>query len=101
MIEGLEGEIRKLEGERKEGERNWQEKIRTVDLELIVRRAEEERKLLILREKERELKINELRIRELRKLIRQKEEGGSEARRTQDMDMSQFRHKRNIRYIEK
>ncbi len=58
--------------------------------------------MLILRERERELKLNELKIRELKKLARQMEEGPSESRRaSQDMDMSQFRHKRNIRYMEK
>ena len=55
---------------------------------------------MILREKERELKINELRIKELRKMVRQNE--GAESRRnSQEMDMSQFRHKRNIIRYEK
>jgi hypothetical protein len=42
-----------------------------IDLELMNKRNEEERKLLVLREKEKELRINELKIRELRKLARQ------------------------------
>lgn len=69
----------------------------------MTKRTEEERKLLIIREKEKELKINELRIKELRKLARQMEDGpnGESKRSTQDMDMSQFRHKRNIRYLDK
>jgi hypothetical protein len=68
----------------------------------MVKRTEEERKLLIIREKEKELKINELKIKELRKLAKQMEDAPGETRRgTQEMDMSQFRHKRNIRYMEK
>jgi hypothetical protein len=69
----------------------------------MAKRTEEERKLLIMREKEKELKINELKIKELRKLARQIEDGpnGESKRGTQDMDMSQFRHKRNIRYLDK
>ena len=59
---------------------------------------EEEKKMLILREKEKELKLNELRIRELRKMFRENEVAERD-RKKQDMDMSQFRHKRNIRYI--
>ncbi len=56
--------------------------------------------MLILREKEKELRLNELRIRELRKMFRENEMGEKEKKK-QEMDMSQFRHKRNIRYIEK
>jgi hypothetical protein len=62
--------------------------------------VEEEKKMLILREKEKELRLNELRIRELRKMFRENEMGEKEKKK-QEMDMSQFRHKRNIRYIEK
>lgn len=63
IILNLEEEVRRLEGERKEGERAWQEKIKAVDVELILKRGEEEKRLLILRERERELKLNELKIR--------------------------------------
>ena len=89
-------EVKKLEAQRKEGEKIWQEKIKAVDVELILKRNEEDKKLLILREKERQFKINELKIKELRKMIRQKDEGAESRRLSQDMDMSQFRHKRNI-----
>ena len=102
MVEGLEREIRQLESDRREGERGWQEKIKAIDIELIHKRNEEEKKLLILREKEKELTLNKLRIKELRKLARHMEEGPATSRRaSQDMDMSQFRHKRNIRYMDK
>ena len=40
-------------------------------MELYKRRVEEEKKMLILREKEKELRLNELRIRELRKMFRE------------------------------
>lgn len=63
--------MRKLEEERKKGERIWQDKIRHIDGELLLKRQEEERKLLIIREKEKELKLNEIRIKELRKLVKQ------------------------------
>ena len=53
MIETMEMEVKKLEAERKEGEKIWQEKIKAVDVELILKRNEEDKKLLILREKER------------------------------------------------
>ena len=96
----MEAEIKQLQAQRKEGQKSWQDKIKAVDVQLILRRNEEEKKLLILREKEKELKINELKIKQFRKLVRQGEEGANQARRTsQDMDMSQFRHKRNIRYL--
>jgi hypothetical protein len=32
MIQSLEAEIKRLEGERREGEKTWQEKIKAVDL---------------------------------------------------------------------
>lgn len=40
--------------------------------------------------------MNELKIRELKKLVRGE---GKERQSLQDIDMSQFRHKRNIRYM--
>lgn len=54
----MESEIKRLEAERKEGEKVWQDKIKAIDLELLLKRNEEEKKLLILRDKERELKLN-------------------------------------------
>lgn len=59
-----------MEREKRESDRHWQEKIHNVDNELHQRRLEEEKKLLILKEKEKELKLNEIKIKELRKLIR-------------------------------
>ena len=75
-------------------ERSWQEKITNVEIEHSNRRAEEEKKLVILRDREKEAKLNEIKLKEFRKLVLQgradKEEG----------DMKEFRHKRNIKYIE-
>jgi len=57
---------------------------------------------LILREKEKELTVSKLKIKELRKLAKQMEDGPAGSKKaSQDMDMSQFRHKRNIRYMDK
>ena len=75
MIQGLEAEIKKLQAERREGEKMWQDKIKTIDIELMLKRTEEEKKMLIMREKEKQLKLNELKIKELRKLARQIEDG--------------------------
>lgn len=47
----MENEVKQLELQRKDGEKSWQEKIKAVDVELILKRNEEEKKLLILREK--------------------------------------------------
>lgn len=49
----MENEVKKLEVERKQGEKVWQDKIKAVDVELILKRAEEDKKLIILRQKER------------------------------------------------
>jgi hypothetical protein len=53
MIQGLETEIKRLEADRREGEKTWQDKIKAVDLELMLKRTEEERRLMIIREKEK------------------------------------------------
>ena len=47
------------------------EKIGTFETELANRRSEEEKKLLILRDKEREVRLNDLRLKEFRKLLMQ------------------------------
>ena len=70
MIEQLEAEIEALQREKKDVEKHWQEKIGLIDQELHQKRVEEEKKLLILKEKEKELKLNEIRIKELKKLVR-------------------------------
>lgn len=69
MIQQLDEQIADLEKERKETEKLWNEKIQTIQGELSQKRVEEEKKLLILKEKEKELKLNEIRIKELKKLI--------------------------------
>lgn len=51
MIASMEAEVKQLELQRKEGEKNWQEKIKAVDIELMIKRNEEEKKLMILKEK--------------------------------------------------
>ena len=40
MIDNMENEIKKLEMDRKEGEKDWQEKIKAVDVKLILKRNE-------------------------------------------------------------
>ena len=100
MIKTFEEEVKELEHKKKQGEKQWQQKIKIIDLELYKKRVQEEKKMLILREKEKELKLNELRIRQLRKMFRENEIAEKDKKK-QDMDMSQFTHKRNIRYIEK
>lgn len=70
MIEELEEEIDSLEKEKKDVEKHWQQKIAMIDQQLYQKRQEEERKLLILKEKQKELKLNEMKIKELKKLIK-------------------------------
>ena len=70
MITSLEEEISILEQERREYEKLWQEKIRAIDIEYEQKKLEEEKKLLILKEKEKEYRLNDLKIKELRKLVR-------------------------------
>lgn len=40
MIDNMENEVKKLEMDRKEGEKDWQEKIKAVDVKLILKRNE-------------------------------------------------------------
>jgi len=47
-----------VEKDRKETEKSWNDKIQTIESELMQKRVEEEKKLLILKEKEKELKLN-------------------------------------------
>lgn len=79
MVSYLEEEITNLEEERRESDRLWQEKIRAVDAEYSQKRREEEKKLIILKQKERELRLDVLKVKELKKLARltcsQTEEG--------------------------
>ncbi len=56
--------------------------------------------MLILKEKEKEYRINELKIKELRKLVRHNMVADV-PKKTNEIDMSQFRHKRNIKFLEK
>lgn len=51
MIAEVEDQINELEKDRKEAEKSWQEKIHNIETELQQRRLEEEKKLLILKEK--------------------------------------------------
>lgn len=70
-----------------------------IDHELHQKRQEEERKLLILKEKEKELKLNEMKIKELKRLIKH---NGTEIRRKTEepTDPKEFRYKRNIKYLD-
>ena len=99
MISELEEQIAGLEEERRDNERLWQGKMRAIDLEFEQKKLEEEKKLLILREREKEFRLNELKIKELRKLVRHNMT--TEAVKRPDVDLSQFRHKRNIKYLER
>ena len=69
MIQQLDQQIGELEKERRETERTWNDKIQNIEGELSQKKVEEEKKLLILKEKEKELKLNKIRIKELKKLI--------------------------------
>jgi hypothetical protein len=53
MISEIEEEIIKLESEYKDMQQSWTEKINNLDVEHSNRRIEEEKKLLILKDKER------------------------------------------------
>ena len=53
MIKTLQDEVRQLQAMKKQGEKEWQDKIKNIDLELYKKRMEEEKKMLILREKEK------------------------------------------------
>ena len=100
LIEEMEEEVRKLEIQKKKGERVWQDKIRLIDGELLLKRQEEERKLQMIREKEKELKLNEIRIKELRKMVKQNIISEN-TKRSADVDMKKFRYQRNIKQMER
>lgn len=64
------------------------------------KRVEEEKKLLILKEKEKELKLNEIRIKELKKLIyHHTHEPQQKKPEKEEHDMKEFRHRRNIKQL--
>jgi len=64
------------------------------------KRVEEEKKLLILKEKEKELKLNEIRIKELKKLIsHHSTETVQKKPQSEEPDMKEFRHRRNIKHL--
>ena len=69
MLQELDQQIADLEKERRDSEKTWNDKITHIETELQAKRVEEEKKLLILKEKEKELKLNEIRIKELKKLL--------------------------------
>jgi hypothetical protein len=97
MISKVEEEINQLEKERKETEKNWNEKISNVELQ--ARRVEHEKKVLILKDKEKELRLNELRIKELKKLLAHQQ---SEAKKIEEpKDPKEFKNRRNIKFLEK
>lgn len=58
MVVALEKEIAQMEQDRRDEESTWQEKVKTIDMEYEQKKMEEEKKLLILKEKEKEYKIN-------------------------------------------
>ena len=97
MIAELEEEIIKLESEYKEAEKVWGEKIANLEVEHSNRRIEEEKKLLILKEKEKEVKLNDIKLKEYKKLII---ESRQEKKLAGD-NMKEFRNKRNIKYMDR
>lgn len=54
----------------------------------------------MLKEKEKEYRLNDLKIKELRKLVRHNL-GAEAAKKAEEVDMSQFRHKRNIKHLDR
>jgi hypothetical protein len=99
MISELEEEIMKLEAEHKDAEKVWGEKLSNLEVEFSNRRVEEEKKLLILKEKEKEVKLNEIRMKEYKKLIVQ---ARHEKKAEQEgANMKEFRSKRNIKHLDK
>ena len=58
----------------------------------------EEKKLIIYKDKERESKINDIRIKELKKLILHHTQLLQPAR--EQIDLKEFRHRRNIRQMD-
>jgi len=57
-----------LEEDRLVSDKSWTGKINTVEGELQGRRMEEQKKAIILRDRDREARLNDLRIKELKKL---------------------------------
>lgn len=53
MLEQLEDEVNSLEQARKEAEKVWYDKISAIDSELREKKMEEEKKLMMLKEKEK------------------------------------------------
>lgn len=53
MIQQLDQQIAELEKERRDTERTWNDKIQNIEGELSQKKVEEEKKLLILKEKEK------------------------------------------------
>ena len=92
-----------MERERKESDKSWGEKINNIENELHQRQIEEEKKMLILKEKDKELKLNQIRLKELKKLLQHSnaELSGSRKQQNEETDMKEYRHKRNIKYLDK
>lgn len=100
MIQQLDQQIAELEKERRETEKTWNDKIQNIEGELSQKKVEEEKKLLILKEKEKELKLNEIRIKELKKLIyHHTHESTQKKPQAEEGDMKEFRHRRNIKHL--
>ena len=59
----------------------------------------EEKKLIIYKDKERESKINDIKIKELKKLILHHSQLLQQPAREQ-IDLKEFRHRRNIRQMD-
>jgi hypothetical protein len=60
---------------------------------------EEEKKLMILKEKEKELKLNEIKVKELKKMIQyQNYEQTHKGQGQPETSMKEVKHKRNIKY---
>ena len=59
--------------------------------------------MLILKEKDKELKLNQIRLKELKKLLQHSnaELSGSRKQQSEETDMKEYRHKRNIKYMDK
>lgn len=74
----------------------WIEKINSLEIECNNRKVEEEKKLIILKDKEKEAKLNEIRIKEFKKLIVQ----NKLEKKMENSDLpKEFRSKRNIKYL--
>lgn len=69
MIGQLEEEVKQLENQRADIEREGNEKIRGLERERKDLKGELERKKLILEEKEKELRLNQLKHKEIMRLV--------------------------------